>query len=281
MRMPRLLLRTLLLCSVALMATATLAAAAHVPGVLPLTASANHSNEKFSPTVFPVGTYTGYSFAGADLSNCTFLPGTILKGANFEGAKLTNVNFNGCVLDQATFVGADLSFAVLPCFGGGSLRGAILTGVTAGGNACSGCFSFGSNLIDQCTVNATGLNLCLSTGGFRGLISGVVFDDLNSNGLLDLGEPGVPGANVTIALSPSGGASGTTDPRGGYFFQSASVALGSVTVTLPVGYTLAGSPSQSFNLAVCRSTQAIHFPTHSQVTPAQKSTFGRVKALYR
>lgn len=279
MRLPRLLMRIILLCSALLAVTASLAAAAHVAGVLPLTANTNHSNEKFSATVFPAADYSFYSFAGADLSNCTFAPGSNLTGATFIGAKLTNVNFSGCDLDYANFLGADLSFAVVPCLGAGDFRGAILTGVTAGGTGCASCATEGPSWTDACTVNPL-VNLCTSLVGLKSLVSGVVFDDLNSNGQLDFGEPGIPGATVNVVLPPVSPL-GFSDARGGYFLFVPNGGVGTVNVSLPLGFTLAGPASQPVNLAACRSSQAIHFPAHSQVTPAQRSTFARVKALYR
>jgi hypothetical protein len=279
MRLPRPLLRTILPCAILLAVTASLAAAAHVPGVLPLTSSSNHSNEKFNGVAFPAGNYSNYDFAGADLTNCTFSPGSNLTGAIFWGAKLQNTNFSGCTLDLASFAGADLSFAVLPCMGGANFRGAILTGVNAGGTGCAGCVNFGPNVTDACTVNP-GVNLCTGAGTVRGLVSAVVFIDQNTNGQLDLGEQGVPGATVIVSLT-SGGGSGPTDANGGFFLISPGAGTGGISVTLPAGYIHTGPGSQSLNLAICRSGQALIFPVSTPPVPAIRSTFGRVKAIYR
>jgi len=279
MRQPRLLLHALLLCAASLAVTASLAAAAHVSSVLPLTASMNHTNEKFSPTVFPAADYSNYAFDGADLTNCSFAAGSNLTGASFAGAKLQNTSFAGTTLNLANFLGADLTFSTLPCMGGATFKGAILTGAVGGGTGCAGCVSFGSNLTDACTVNPS-VNLCLVSGSFRGLVSGVVFDDQNSNGNLDLGEPGVPGASVHVVVGATN-TSGATDSRGGYFFTILNGGNGTVSVTLPVGYTLASPALLPIDLASCRSSQGLNFAAHSQVTAAQRSTFGRVKALYR
>jgi hypothetical protein len=125
-----------------------------------------------------------------------------------------------------------------------------------------------------------GVNLCFFSLSFRALVSGVVFDDQNSNGQLDYGEPGVPGASVNVVVAPFSDGGGTGS-RGNYSFTIPNGGTGSVSVTLPVGYTIAGPASLPFNLAACRSSQGLNFAAHSQVTPAQRSTFGRVKALYR
>ena len=279
MRLSRPLLRTILPCAILLAVTASLAAASHVPGVLPLTSSPNHSHEKFNPTPFPAANYSNYNFAGADLSNCSFAPGSNLTGAIFVGAKLQNTNFSGCTLDLASFVGADLSNAVLPCMGGADLRSAILTGVNAGGTACAGCFNFGPNLTDACTVNPI-VNLCTAGASPRALVSAVVFIDQNSNGQLDLGEQGLPGATVLVSLSPSGD-SGPTDGNGGYFFVTSNTGSGSISATLPTGYIHTGSATQSLNLSICRSAQKIVFPVTTPPVPAIRSTFGRVKSIYR
>jgi hypothetical protein len=111
-------------------------------------------------------------------------------------------------------------------------------------------------------------------------VSGVVFTDTNANGQLDFGEPGVPGASVSVS---AGGpvVNVTTDSRGSYAVPSLSPAPGSVQVTLPAGLFLAGPGTHQFNLAYCRSGQGLDFPVLAPVTPALKATFGRVKALYR
>ena len=280
MRLPRLLHRTVLLCATLLAVSASVAVAAHVPGVLPLTSDPNHSNEKFSPTAFPAADYTGYVFAGADLTNCSFAPGSNLTFADFRGAKLTNVNFNGCILDGANFLGADLTFAILPCMGGAHFRGAILTGAVGGGTGCASCINLGPNLTDNCTVNTPPISLCTAAGSFRGLVSGVVFIDTNTNGQLDLGEPGLPGAGVNVNVAPTA-VGGSTDSRGGYFFTIPNGGTGTVQVVLPVGYILNGAPSVPLDLGQCRSSQGIHFPAISAATVAQRSTFARVKAIYR
>jgi len=278
MRLPRLLLRPLLLCSLLLACTASLASAAHVAGVLPLSSSSNHSHEKFSPTNFPVGNYSNFDFSFADLSNCSFAAGTDLSFASFRGANLTNVTFFGpSNLDGADFKGANLTNAALPCMGGADFRGAILTGVSGGGTGCAGCNVLGSNLTDNCTT-APLPSLCFAATGFRGIVAGVVFSDLNLNGTLDLGEPGVPGASVNIPAIPLGT---PTDSRGAYLALASVQAAGTVSVTLPVGWTHAGPAVQNYNLGSCRSAQSLNFPAISQVVPTQRSTFSRVKAIYR
>ena len=279
MRLPRLLPRPLLLCTLLLAVSASLANAAHVAPVLPLSSSPDHHCEKFSPTNFPAGDYSNFDFSFADLTNCSFPLGTNLSGASFRGANLSFATFaNGCNLDQADFRGANLTNAILPCMGGADFRGAILTGVVGGGTGCSGCGIYGSNLTDNCTVQAPPPSLCLQSATFRGIVAGVVFSDLNLNGTLDLGEPGVPGASVNLPALPL---ATNTDSRGAYWAISTVQNAGNVSVTLPVGWILTGPALQNYNLASCRSAQQLNFPATSQVVPALRSTFSRVKAIYR
>jgi len=267
-----------LLCTLLLACTASLASAAHVAGVLPLSSSPNHSHEKFTPQLLPGGNYSNFDFSFADLSNCAFGPATDLSGASFRGANLTNVNLTQCNLNLVDFSGANLTAAVLPCMGGADFRGAVLSGTSGGGTACLGCSQWGSSLIDVICTVLPPISLCLVPAPFRGVVAGVVFSDLNLNGTLDLGEPGVPGASVNLPALPL---STSTNSRGGYSAIATVQASGSVVVTLPAGWTLSGPASQNYNLAACRSAQQLNFPATSQVVPALRSTFGRVKAIYR
>jgi hypothetical protein len=70
-----------------------------------------------------------------------------------------------------------------------------------------------------------------------GTIGNFIWNDLNGNGIQDLGEPGIPG--VAVALSGPGGArSVTTDANGLYQFTNLRAGAYSIAVTAPVGYQL-------------------------------------------
>jgi hypothetical protein len=275
MRPPSPFLASTVLCTLAL--AASIASASHLAPVLPLSRSSNHAHEKFSPADFPAANYSNFDFSFTDLSGCTFAAGTNLSGASFRGAILTNVNFHGCNLDRADFSGANLTNAFLPCMGGGKFNGAILTGAVGGGRGCDGCGQWGPNLADASAVGPLPA-LCLEAQGFGGLVAGVVFSDLNRNGQLDLGEPGVPGASVYISAGPP---QTTTDARGSFSVPWAEATHGLVGVTLPEGWELAGPAVLPYNLAEGRSAQQLYFPAIAVETPGQHSTFGQVKARYR
>ena len=277
MRPPSPLLASLPPCALSLAFAASLATASHVVPVLPLTGSSNHSYEKFSPTRFPAGNYSNYDFSFADLSGCTFAPGTDLSGASFRGANLTNVDFNSSDLDGACFQGANLTNAIVPCLGGADFRGAIMTGVVGGVGASAGCDQWGPSATDECTAGPVP-RLRLGSVSFRGFVAGVVFSDVNRNGLLDLGEPGVPGASVTFSGGPH---ATSTDSRGGFHAPWADAGRGTVGVTPPVGWDLTGPALQNYDLSVCRSAQQLVFPAIAVGTPVVRCTFGRLKALYQ
>lgn len=86
-------------------------------------------------------------------------------------------------------------------------------------------------------------------------ITGVVYNDLNHNGLRDSGEPGISGVYVVLYNSISGCVTAQTDAGGNYSFSV--TAAGSYTVyepvssptscppasfTQPVGFTMSDGP---------------------------------------
>ena len=77
-----------------------------------------------------------------------------------------------------------------------------------------------------------------------GAISGMKFNDLNGNGVLDPGEPGLAG--VTINLQPSAGnpVTTTTDTAGNFSFQDLTPGTYTVSEVVPSGYrqTLPAAP---------------------------------------
>jgi uncharacterized protein YjbI with pentapeptide repeats len=271
-----------LLCAALLSASSTLATAAHVPPVVPLTSFSNHSHEKHTNSFFPVADLSFIDLSFADLTNCAFQAGTNLSNADFTGADLSFANLSGCNIDGANFRGANLTNANLPCTGNADFRGAILTGVIMPPPPCGPCNSVGPNAKDQCTVGDPPA-LCLLTAPFRGLISGVVYTDSNLNGQLDLGEPGIAG--VTVNVTTAGGPLfDVTDSRGAYHVFATVVGPATTTlqtVTLPPGMILDGSAIQGFDVTQCRSGHGHNYKAFTPATPAQRSTFGRIKSLYR
>lgn len=81
-----------------------------------------------------------------------------------------------------------------------------------------------------------------------GSLSGVIFVDLNRNGLRDPGEPGLAGALVTITQPNSTvSVQATTDATGAYGVNNLALGNYTVTITLPAhfGFTTVGSTTVS------------------------------------
>jgi hypothetical protein len=109
-----------------------------------------------------------------------------------------------------------------------------------------------------------------------------VYQDVNLNGMLDFGEPGVAGVSVTVTGTPGGTQS--TNARGVYGLINTIAGPGSVTVnvaTLPSGWVLTDPPVRTFDLGNCRSAQELNFAAKDTQTGVKQSTFGRLKMLYR
>src|SRR5207248_1675084 len=83
--------------------------------------------------------------------------------------------------------------------------------------------------------SATGKNFGDTTNVY---LAGVVYNDLNSNGIKDAGEAGISGVTINVR-SPIGGgiiASRTTDANGFWQVKGLSAGTGEVDVVLPAGY---------------------------------------------
>jgi len=79
-------------------------------------------------------------------------------------------------------------------------------------------------------------------------IAGIVFEDLNRDGELDPGEPGIPDVVITLTGATEA-LTTTTDSGGGYSFLDLTVGeTYTVTQTLPEGYFATTSTSVSLQL---------------------------------
>ena len=74
-----------------------------------------------------------------------------------------------------------------------------------------------------------------------GSVSGFVWDDLNTNGIQDAGEPGIPNQVVTLAGPVN--ATTTTDANGAYLFSN--LPAGNYTITVEL---LDGTPLPSMTV---------------------------------
>jgi hypothetical protein len=64
-------------------------------------------------------------------------------------------------------------------------------------------------------------------------LAGIVWEDLNSDGVIDVGESFLTGITIDLILSGSTVATGTTDTNGAYSFTGLSAGTYSVTITTP------------------------------------------------
>ncbi|QYJ77938.1 tandem-95 repeat protein [Shewanella acanthi] len=67
----------------------------------------------------------------------------------------------------------------------------------------------------------------------RGVVTGLVFNDLNANGVYDDGEPGVNGVVMTITAGP---VTDTTQSDGSFYFGNLADATYSLSITVPTGF---------------------------------------------
>ena len=93
--------------------------------------------------------------------------------------------------------------------------------------------------------------------GCTGSIQGVVFDDLNGNGVQDVSEPGLSGVQLVVQQNGKTVATATTDSKG---FYSISLPPGSYVLyeTVPSGFKATTVTAYGINLPDC-STIGINF----------------------
>ncbi|CAE8650126.1 unnamed protein product [Polarella glacialis] len=80
-------------------------------------------------------------------------------------------------------------------------------------------------------------NLTIDFGFYQpAAIGDFVWNDLNANGIQDVGEPGTPGVSVELNIVGGATISTTTNANGSYLFSDLDVGTYSINVTIPSGY---------------------------------------------
>ena len=139
-----------------------------------------------------------------------------ITGGLLAGAALGNNRFDNNAFDM----GVDVTSASFSgSFAAGAFNGAA-KGVAGGIQKVAG--------LAQCT----------------GLVNGRVWNDINHNNLLDAGEPGLPGAAVTLTKTGLPVKSTTSDANGIYAFPYVCGGDNQVDVTPPTGFTSAAAASR-------------------------------------
>lgn len=108
-------------------------------------------------------------------------------------------------------------------------------------------------------------------GNFKtGSISGVKYNDVNGNGIKDIGDLGIPGWTITLT-GPSGTVSKVTGPNGEYKFDGLLIGTYTVSETMPSGY-IQTAPAVS---TTGSATYIVPISTSGQDVPDQD--FGNFK----
>ena len=85
-------------------------------------------------------------------------------------------------------------------------------------------------------VTSTVTNLDFGFAPPPASIAGVVYEDLNNNGVQDGGEGPIPGATITLTAADGSTQTAITDGSGAYLFDDLPAGTYSVTETQPAGY---------------------------------------------
>lgn len=89
-----------------------------------------------------------------------------------------------------------------------------------------------------------------------GGIQGAVFEDINGNGVQDVGEPGVSGVTVTRSGGGEPPVTAVTATGGGYTIPTAAAGSYTVTLTTPAGYNSVSLADRPVDLGDDRAVQA-------------------------
>ena len=168
----------------------------------------------------------------------TFVAGTLTIVGALNNNPTTNsygststIDIDGLQLDPSSTVTITIDVDIPAGLGGTYYNQAKLTGVA---NYIGGPEILSDNpggaRPDMTPMIVQGLNN-------DNVLSGNVYNDLNKNGSRDNGEPGVPGA--VVSLDNSGGST-TSDINGTYTFEALADNTYTATMSLPTGFSLIG-----------------------------------------
>ncbi len=172
-------------------------------------------------------------------------PGTVNVGTVSTAFTLTSRDKNGDPVDvnQDTVFDLTSTSSAIYGFYRDSTGKLAITQVTITVGSQTTTFYYKDTASGTPTLTAThksGMTLGAANHSITvqgGTVSGIVFDDLNGNGIQDTGEPGISG--VTVKLLNSEGVVSKTDATnndGSYRFTSVSAGIYTVEETDPAGY---------------------------------------------
>ncbi|NVK31941.1 MAG: tandem-95 repeat protein [Gammaproteobacteria bacterium] len=77
----------------------------------------------------------------------------------------------------------------------------------------------------------------------RGIVSGSVFSDLNGNGVLDAGEPGLSGIELSVSTQTR-----QSDSEGGFYFEQIEDGSHTVSIVVPTGFVATTATSRAITI---------------------------------
>ncbi|GAC1413363.1 MAG: hypothetical protein NVSMB66_5120 [Candidatus Doudnabacteria bacterium] len=166
---------------------------------------------------------------------------TALTGSNSAGTQ--SVTLAGTQTSDTIFSSLTLTNGATSTFSSGTtnIKSSLLSGYTIYANqtvaaATNTIYTFSQNTYTDWEIVSVALHS--DTGSTPApatyAISGKVFNDANSNGILDPGETAYVGAVVNLTGAAS--ASTTSDSFGNYTFSNLSTGTYTLTLTIPTGY---------------------------------------------
>jgi uncharacterized protein (DUF2141 family) len=239
----------------------------------------------FSVTVSPGQNATGFLFgnraATGSVSGTKFndLNGNGVRDSGEPGLSGVTIHLtssSGATLTQITDASGNFTFLGLAA-GSYVLSEAVPTGFLQTAPASPGTFT----VTLAAGQNATGFlfgNQQQAPGA--GSISGTKFNDLNGNGALDTGEPGLSG--VTIQLKPSSGPTltATTDASGNFSFTGLAAGTYVLSEVAPAGFVQTAPPSPgTFSVTLAAGQNATGFLFGNQQQAAGTGSISGTKFL--
>jgi hypothetical protein len=126
-------------------------------------------------------------------------------------------------------------------------------------------------LTNQCSVRSyEGFRIGDGNGSD---VSGIVFNDLDHDGIRDAGENGLPGWEVRL-VTPTTSVSAFTGANGGYLFENVIAGSYSVELQLQNGFVVTTSSSHSIEVCSCANVAVADFGVATMILPSAGHTIG-------